>query len=96
MNILVNFQQNKDGSVTLKEYQENGKVVVLFDLGRIGILSTETDLSQPLTLVSTDKLPFPIVITVDEAKELIEYKKQLNEQIGVSGVVIEAGEEQAN
>lgn len=80
MNILINYQIKKDGTVLIKEFQENGKTLVLFN-DRIAVMSNEIDRDEEITLLSSSEVPFPIIVTKSEAEVILAKKQEPQTEI---------------
>lgn len=71
MHILVNYSINKKTqNIAISNFKLNDERVVLFS-EKIAVFNTETNIEEPLTLITSDKVPFPIIVTKVEADALI-------------------------
>jgi hypothetical protein len=71
MLVLVNYKINKDNSISIQRYQENGKDIIIYDEKSLAVIDTNIDTNENLTLMKLEMCQYPIVITEKQANALI-------------------------
>ena len=75
MLVLVNYKINKDNSVSIQRYQENGKDIVVYDEKALAIMDSNLDIKEEITLIKIENCQYPIIILKKQADLLIEKSK---------------------
>lgn len=88
INVLVNYEVDKNGKVEIVQYKYNDKPVIVYDTAKIAVASADLDTTKELTVILFNGKNMPVIAYKDVVdKHFKKVTPEEAEQLGLKAEV---------